>query len=475
VEPTDAQRAAAATEVRTRRVVYSAALIYAVLFAAAATVVYLAFQGQRFDLGDMTQAVWSTAHGHFLRVTDENGRELVRLGGHVDPFLALFVPLWWAWPSPLMLLIVQAGAVASGALPVYWLARKHLKSERAAAHFAFAYLLFPATQFNAFTVGTGPHPVSFAIPILLFAIWFLDEERIVPFAILALLAASTKEEVPAAIGCLGIWYAFRKGHRIAGASIFVLGIAATLANLLIVIPHYAPPGFHPFAERYAQVGGTPTGILHKAVTHPLAFIDAVASWQKLLFVVLLFVPFVGLWLLEPLLVLGAVPDLAIDLLSSKPEQTTIHHQYTAGIIPFIVAASVLGAARVKKDPGRISFYALAGATCIALYSPIYFAALELPNALPSNPVRVAKVDALNRMPPGVAVSASNHLGGYLSTRRFISLYPHIGRARWVIVDTNDPIAGGKARYVGAVARLQASPTWKLVYASHGVKVLRRLP
>ena len=43
-----------------------------------------------------------------------------------------------------MLLVAQAVAVALGALPVFWLARKHLGSERAALGFALAYLLYPA-------------------------------------------------------------------------------------------------------------------------------------------------------------------------------------------------------------------------------------------------------------------------------------------------------------------------------------------
>lgn len=63
--------------------------VYALLFAAAAAVVYLPFQEQRLDLGDLVQAVWSTAHGHFLQATTPSGHEVVRLGLQADPFLAL--------------------------------------------------------------------------------------------------------------------------------------------------------------------------------------------------------------------------------------------------------------------------------------------------------------------------------------------------------------------------------------------------
>ena len=203
-----------------RRVAYVGTAVYAVLFVTAAWIHYASFHAVYTDLGAMAQAVWSTAHGHFLDSNTLTGQYRTRLVGHVDPFLALFVPVWWIWSSPLMLQVVQALAVSSGALPVYWLARKHLQSDRAAAHFAFAYLFYPATQFNAFTITSGFHSVSVAVPLILYAIWFLDEERLVPFALFALLAASTKEEIPLAVGCLGIWFAARSGRRLVGLTIF---------------------------------------------------------------------------------------------------------------------------------------------------------------------------------------------------------------------------------------------------------------
>ncbi len=469
------ESAAASLEAtRTRRVVYSAMTVYALLFAAAAVVVYLAFQEQRLDLGDMVQAVWSTAHGHFLQVTTPSGNEVVRLGLHADPFLALFAPLWWIWPSPLLLLVVQAVAVASGVLPVYWLARKHLASERAAAHFAFVYLLFPATQYNALTDKTGPHAVSFAVPLILYAIWFLYTDRLLPFAVMALLAASTKEEIPIAVGCLGIWYAVRRGRRLVGATIFVLGATATLVDLLVLIPHYSPTGQSPFAGRYTAIGGTPRGIAHTLVSDPLAFVHAVASWHKLVFLVLLLVPFLGLWALEPLLALCAVPELAVDLFSSEPLQTQIQGHYTAGILPFVVAASVLGTGRLRRDPARVSFYALAGAAFLMVLSPLIPAGADLAAARPSNPVHAATSQALRLVPADARVAASQEIAGYLSERRFISVFPFTHGARWIVVDVHDRSYGGdEAQFRRKVRRYERDPRWRKVYSARGIAVLQK--
>lgn len=469
-------RRASIAALRTRYVLYGATAAYALVFVGAAVLHFRGYQSGRGDLGNMVQAVWSTAHGHFLQVTDLSGREMSRLGAHVDPFLALLVPLWWAWPSGLMLLVVQALAVSAGALPVFWLARKHLQSDRAGLHFAFAYLLYPATQFNAFTISSGFHSVSIAVPLILFAIWFLDEDRLVPFALFAILAASTKEEIAAAVGCLGIWYAVRRGKRVAGLSIFVLGLAVTLVDFLVIIPHYAANGSDPFAARYSGVGGTPTGIVHKAFTDPGALVHAVASGHKLAYVALLFVPVLGLCLLEPLLFLGAVPDLAVNLLSSKGDQTVIAYHWTAGIVPFTIAAAVLGAGRLRKNPEWVSLIVLAAVACTAIYSPIYLAVIRGDYSLAQHPsaTRAAKIHALSLVPASAPVAASNQLGAYVSARCFVYVFPYVRKANWVVLDEKNPSVVSPKAYATAIRRIDSSRSWKIVFASHGVQVLRRV-
>jgi len=90
---------------------------------------YTNFREGRYDLGHMVQAVWSTAHGNPLEVTEAvSGEQIVRLGAHVDPFLVVLAPLWLVWGSPLVLAFAQIAVVSLGALPVFWLGRRHLGS-----------------------------------------------------------------------------------------------------------------------------------------------------------------------------------------------------------------------------------------------------------------------------------------------------------------------------------------------------------
>src|SRR5439155_227804 len=141
-----------------RRLLWAAVAAYAAAFATLSVLRDRAFQTGRFDLGNMVQAVWSTAHGHPLRITELGGDQISRLAAHVDPILAVFAPLWWIWPSPDLLLVMQAIAIALGAVPGFWLARKHLGSEGAALGLELLLSLQRGRRIAQGSAPDGGHP-----------------------------------------------------------------------------------------------------------------------------------------------------------------------------------------------------------------------------------------------------------------------------------------------------------------------------
>jgi uncharacterized membrane protein len=427
-----------------------------------------AFETGRFDLGNMVQAVWATAHGHPLRVTDLQGEQVSRLGAHVDPILVLFAPLWWIWPSAHMLLTAQAIAIALGALPVFWLARKHLESERAAACFALAYLLLPAVEWltlNEF------HPVALACPLLLYAFWFLDEDRLAWFALFAVLAAATKEEIALAVAGLGLWYALAKRRRVEGAAIFALGVGWSAIAIGVVIPHFNH-GAPSFYARYSEVGGSPRGLLHTALHHPGRLVSKAFSHRGLDYVAQLGLPLALLFLAAPLVLVAAVPDLALNLLSSTRTQTSIHHHYTAAIIPALVVASVLGAARFRRRPMPIAAVALAAA---AIGNVFLGALSQFGSTHVTRHDRIA-ARALRLIPGDAVVTATNSLGAHLSARRRFLSFPIRSGATWIAVDRTKPgylDRNDAAATARALVALRRDPRWRLVFRDDGVFVFRR--
>jgi uncharacterized membrane protein len=444
---------------------------YAIVGSAAAVADYVGFRSARFDLGNAVQAIWSTRHGRFLETTSLSGSQLSRLGSHVDLLLVLFTPAWLIWSSPVLLLVVQVAAVGAGALPVFWLGRKHLGSETAARHFAFAYLLYPATQWNALDPNLGFHAVSLALPLLLYALWWLDEERWALFFVAAVLAAATKEEIPLVVGCLGIWYGVSRKRPAVGAAIFGVGAAVTVVDFLYVIPHFSPSGVSPFAGRYASLGSTPTRILETAVSHPIKVAEIVLTTHKLAYLGLLVIPLLGLCFRAPLLLVAALPTLAINLLSSSPDQTSVKSHYAAATAAVVFGATILGAARTPLEARRLSLIILAAVTVTAVISPLWTAVPVAREAITGSAFVRAQRHAVGLIPDSEPVSASNALGAHLSARRRILLFPVVRGANWIAVDTAD--TEGASSFRPVIRQLRQERRFTLVYESNGVVVMRR--
>jgi uncharacterized membrane protein len=443
------------------------------------------FRYAHYDLGNMVQAVWSTAHGRFLENTHGlTGEQTSRLGSHVDPILAAFAPLWLVFPSPLLLAFVQVFAVAIGALPLYWIARRRLGSERVAGLLALAYLAYPWTAWAALDVF---HPVVLAIPLFLFCVWFLETRRLVPFAIYAVLAATTGELMGLTVAALGVWYALAHKERRAGVAIAALGATWTLVALKVVVPAYSG-GESLFFGAYENVGGSPWGVVRTTFTDPTVVLSALTSGRDVLYLLLLAAPIGGAFLLAPGLAAVSIPQLAANMLADRQHTTDPHVHYIAGALPFLFAAVAVGLARVapaRRDnvAGLVLTVATVFTIAVGPWPGTLLGAADW-DSRDTLDTSVEHVRALKRavalVPDGAPVSATNRAGSHLAERRYYYPVPLLGRAEWAVVDTSDSwipetFAGtDDARAVRQFRqRLEQSPSWRRVFEESGVYVYRR--
>jgi uncharacterized membrane protein len=469
--------------VKPRVLLWAAIFAYAAGFGSLSILRHRAFNTGRYDLGNMVQTVWNTAHGHFLQMTSGDGVQISRLAAHFDPILAAFAPLWWIWPSPEMLLVVQAIAVALGALPVFWLARKHLGSDRAGLAFALVYLLYPATEWltlNEF------HPVALACPLLLFAFWYLDEDRLLPFIVLAAISMTTKEEVGLVVAGMGVWYAVKRRPR-AGTAIAGGGVLVSAVAIAVVIPHFNAGAESSFYGRYDAIGGSAGGIAKTAVTHPWTLFEQAFQHRDLHYLLHLLAPLSFLFVLSPLALVAFLPEAALNQLSATPTQTSIHFHYLAAAIPPLIAATVLGAAALTRRLPTRTGTVLVTAVAVAVAANWKLGAVPLWTVVPGGEDfqahdwhltahdRIAN-RAIALVPADAVVSSTNVLGAHLSARRRVLSLPKLGDATWVVADEiRSSYADRVAPLPSAAAlvRLRQNHAWRLVFEDDGVLVFHK--
>ncbi len=465
-------------------VVLTALIVWSLALFAVARSAYLDFQLARFDLGNMVQAVWSTAHGRPLEVTDASGEQMVRLGAHVDPILALLAPIWSLAPTPLTLAAVQVVACALGAVPVFWLGRRRLGAEPAAALMALAYLAYP---WLAWTALDAFHPVTLAIPLFLFAIWFLESGRYWAFVVCAVLVLATGELMGLPLAVLGLWHWFSSGQRRIGLAVASVGITWTVLCLQVIAPAFRS-GESLFYERYASVGGSPQGVLKTVFTDPGAIVSALTSGADVAYLLLLAAPLAGAFLFSPALAAVALPQLLANGLSDWPTTTDPRHHYIAGVIPFLFAGAVFGLARLpaaRRTRAAAAIFVLSVISMLVLGpTPISpgRASIGFQATLPRAHV-VALRSAVSLVPEDAPVTATNRAGSQLSARRYIYSVPTVGRAEWALVDTwNAWMPQASTRAEGPrpellrafLSRLRTSPGWRQVFERDGVFLFERV-
>ena len=466
-------------------VVWGAMAVWSVVLFGIVRDGFLHYRVGRFDLGNMVQAVWSTTEGRPLQNTHGATGELMsRLGGHVDPFLVLLAPAWMLWPSPLVLGLAQVVVVALGALPVFWLARKHLHSERTAGLLAVAYLAYP---WLALTAAASIHPVTFAIPLFLFCVWFLDEHRFAPFAVCAVLAMSTGELMGLPIAGLGIWYALARGRRFTGFVIALAGAAWTFVAVYVVVRAFAD-GDSIFYGFYDHVGGSPDGVLRTLFTDPGVVVSALLESHDVVYLVWLGLPLLFLFVLSPALAFVAIPQLLANTLSDFRSMSDPRYHSIAAVIPFLIAATIFGIARIRPTRQAPAVAAvLVCSAAIALFVGPWVRAVGMTPLGGRASVSEARVDALNAaialVPAAEPVTASNVAGAHLSARQYVYTVPVLEEATWAVVDRadpwtvsrNSPLLTNHPEIVSAfVARLDADRHWHRVLDRSGVVVFRKV-
>ena len=268
----------------------------------------------------------------------------------------------------------------------------------------------------------------------------------------------------------------RAGASRTGGAIAALGAAWSILAVTVIVPAAGDDGSD-FYGRYDEVGGSPGGIAETALTEPWRLFEVAFDGRGGEYLAELLLPLAALPLLAPAALLIALPELALNLLSSTVTQQSIHFHYTAGVVPGLVVAAVFGAARLARlRPGLET--PLGVVVCgTALVSAVLLGPVpdRIDDYRRDGHDRAAAA-AVDLIPAGEPVSATNTLGAHLSERRRVFSWPVVGEARWIAVDERRPSLGDRLNPPQARARIAAlrrSEGWRIVFERDGILVLQR--
>jgi uncharacterized membrane protein len=493
------------------------AILFSAYFIAFMTTKQDALQTSAEDLGIMDQAVWSVMHGQWLHqticniVSDTNCYSttgISRLAIHFEPILFPISLFYAILPSPKTLMVVQTLVVASGAFPAFWLARLRLRNELVAAAMALIYLLYPAQQ--AATVFDF-HAVTLTASLLLFTLYFMYTRRTVWLFVFAVLAMACKEEIPLVIAIFGIWSIIFQQRWRSGLGLLLLSLG-WIGCIFLVYHLFSPTGHSLLASRYAYLGQNTVDIARTILLHPFSLLSQhVLEQNHRQYLRLLLAPVGYLPLLAPWILVLAIPSIAINLLSTDPNQYLGIFQYNAEIVPVLIFATIeaivviiwafercISSLREQNpqglaQPGNRLTTArnlerwLSSACLFILMGGILFnmvrhdrvhgalpitAGFQWPQVVPHD---ILAQRFIERIPASASVSAQTNLVPQISERSAIYLFPYgDDRADYIFLDiTSSPYPSQSTSYMSAVKKVLMSGKYGVVAAQDGFLLLQR--
>src|SRR5262245_8533384 len=251
---------------------------------------YANYGVESFDIGIYSHAFWNALHGNGLFNSPEG---MDHLSGHASPGLYLLLPVYALAPNVFTLLALNGLALTSGAIPAYLIARRSFGVAASLCCVA-VYLTNPALRSLNYDV----HEVTFALPLLLWTMLFLECRRGGLMLVTLSLALLFKEEIGVLAAAVGVYViAFQRRYHV-GAAAVLLGVMWVVAGIYLVVPYHG--GDHSnFSMRYGALGDGWIEIALSPALRPAALAATVGSRATLDYLIMVLAPFGFLPLLAP--------------------------------------------------------------------------------------------------------------------------------------------------------------------------------
>lgn len=313
--------------------------LHALLFSTLSLRMFHAMNLGYTDSGVWAEALSNTLRGRFLHSNVFTFGNV--LGDHMVPVLIFILPVFAIFPRHETLHVINAIALSAGAIPVFLLAWQRWRMPWPAFLMSIAYLVFPSISHLVFSYSYGFHPVILSLPLLLAALYFVVEGKLIRFWVFLGLALLANETVAIAVAALPPFILFRLKRKLLAASVFFVAISWFFLSVKVFIPLFR--GGEPYwqvGSLYSHVGGSVSGMIKYAVAHPIDVAKLVFTGRKVGYLLQLLVPLGLLSLLSPTALAVAAPTALLLLLAERPDIQSIAFWNQVTLLPFIFLAAV---------------------------------------------------------------------------------------------------------------------------------------
>lgn len=171
---------------------------------------YLTFSSPNYDFGIWCNMFHNMKESGLPNTTCERDMLLSHFAVHFSPIYYLMLPVYFVFPYPETLQILQAVVLYSGVIPLCVIAKHKGLSSRTTSVLAAIYAFYPAIAAGTFY---DLHENCFLVPLLLWVFCFFEKEKYIPMGVFAVLTLLVKEDAFVYLLVFAVYAFFLKGKK----------------------------------------------------------------------------------------------------------------------------------------------------------------------------------------------------------------------------------------------------------------------
>lgn len=321
---------------------------------------YLTYSNSTFDFGIFTQMYENMKQTGSISTTLERNRVLSHFGVHFSPIFYIALPIYFIFPSPVTVQLIQAFMVALPVIPIVLISRKYKLSNWMTVGAVLLYALYPATAGGTLY---DIHENCFLTFLILMAIWAIEKKKNILTAIMVLLVFFVKEDAPVYIMVLGTFYLFSRKDKkrglilmVSSAIYFIIATSVVKSYGLGIMDNRFSNLFYDQQKGLSQLIRTVLVNPGYVISQIVANYDA-NGMEKIGYILLMFVPMAAVIFRNGKKYSRFIlisPIIVINLLTLYVYQHDITFQYNFGSIALMMYLVIMNMADLKPKKAKVA-------------------------------------------------------------------------------------------------------------------------
>ena len=303
-----------------------------------------------FDMGIFAQMYDRMTETFLPLTTCERGFELSHFAVHFSPALYLLMPFCYIFDATDVLVWAQILLVFSGIFPLWLICKKVGLSNIRSTVISLLFLLYPAMSSGAFY---DFHENAFLAPFILWTLYFIHTEKIIPTFIFALGVLTVKEDAAIYVAFIALYLFFSRKKYWQGVAMFAMTIGYFLFASYMLMK--GGQGMMLGSRYYNIIGfdGSFIDLLKTLIVNPAVYAAESFTSAKLLYAINMLLPFAMLSLMskKPSRWLLIAPLFVINLISDYQYQYDLGFQYSFGsgaLLAYLAAVNLADLSPVEE-------------------------------------------------------------------------------------------------------------------------------